>query len=59
MNKWEKEARKIILEYAACKDHSDKLQYVEYLGDSGTDLAILEEVLNFAVIGAIKKGTND
>lgn len=57
MTQWEKEARRMILEYAACRSTSEKIMYVEALGDRGTDLAVLEEVLRLAVVGAVSIGT--
>jgi len=55
-NKWQKEARAVIQEYAECESVSEKITLVEYIGDRGLDLAVLEEVLRFAVIGAVRQG---
>lgn len=57
MTVWESEARRIILGYAECSTTAEKITYVENLGQSSTDLAVLEEVLRFAVIGAVRTGT--
>lgn len=58
-NEWQEQARRIIKEFAHCKTTSEKIQYIEMLGDSSTDLAVLEEILEFAVLGAIEKGTRN
>lgn len=55
-NKWQSEARKIIMEFASASRPSERIPLIEHLGDRGLDLAVLEEILEFAVLGAIKKG---
>jgi len=56
MKEWKEQARSIIQEYVEAKTTSEKIALVEALGDRGMDLAVIEEILNFAVIGAVKKG---
>ena len=56
MNQFEEQARRMILEYIACRSASERITYIEALGDRGLDLAILEEVMRLAVIGSVAVG---
>jgi len=56
MNRWQENARHIVLEYAACRSTSERIQLVEHLADASTDLATWEEILRLAMIGTVALG---
>ena len=53
MNQWQKNARDIVKGFATADTESERIAYLEHLADSSTDLAVWEEILRLAVIGAI------
>lgn len=56
LNPWREQARRIIEEFAQATRDSDRIQFVEHLADTSTDLAVWQEILEYAVLGAIRKG---
>lgn len=52
-DRWKEEAHRIVLGFhkASMAGEGSRVQFIEELGDRGTDLAVLEEVLSLATVG--------